>query len=112
MSADPFMGKIDGLAGLTTKIAARLATKPEIFIIHPAELRILRSISGQDLARLPRRTVGVWSAGSAGGRLNSTTTQVRAPTRLRRNVEGRRRDRAITQAALYSDCFDRLSPRA
>jgi len=44
-----FMEKTDGLAGLTTKIAARLATKPEIFIIHPAELRILRSMSDQDL---------------------------------------------------------------
>jgi len=43
------MEKIDGLAGLTTKIAARLATKAEIFIIHPAELRILRSMSDQDL---------------------------------------------------------------
>jgi hypothetical protein len=52
VSADPFMGKIDGLAGLTTKIAARLATKPEIFIIHPAELRILRSIPSQDLCAL------------------------------------------------------------
>jgi hypothetical protein len=47
--AGPFMEKIDGLAGLTNKIAARLATKPEIFIIHPAELRILRSMSDQDL---------------------------------------------------------------
>lgn len=44
-----FMGKIDGLAGLTNKIAARLAVKPEIFIIHPAELRILRSVSDKDL---------------------------------------------------------------
>ena len=35
------MEEINGLAGLTNKIAARLATKPEIFIIHPAELRIL-----------------------------------------------------------------------
>ncbi|HYR22670.1 MAG TPA: hypothetical protein VEP30_07080 [Chthoniobacterales bacterium] len=43
------MGKIDGLAGLANKIAARLAVKPEIFIIHPAELRILRSMSDQDL---------------------------------------------------------------
>src|SRR2546428_3682569 len=43
------MEKIDGLTGLTNKIAARLATKPEIFIIHPAELRILRSMSDQDL---------------------------------------------------------------
>jgi hypothetical protein len=46
------MAKIDGLSGLTKKIAARLATKPEIFIIHPAELRILRSISDQDLRAL------------------------------------------------------------
>jgi hypothetical protein len=43
------MEKIDGLDGLTKKIAARLAIRPEIFIIHPAELRILRSISDQDL---------------------------------------------------------------
>ncbi len=43
------MEKIDGLTGLTSKIAARLAIKPEIFIIHPAELRILRSMSDQDL---------------------------------------------------------------
>src|SRR5207237_5561465 len=47
-----FMEKIDGLAGLTSKIAARLATKPEISIIHPAELRILRSMSDQDLRTL------------------------------------------------------------
>ena len=43
------MGKIDGLAGLANKIAARLAIKPEIFIIHPAELRILRLMSDQDV---------------------------------------------------------------
>jgi len=43
------MGKIDGLAGLTNKIAARLAIKPEIFLTHPAELRILRSMSDQDV---------------------------------------------------------------
>src|SRR5258708_26249611 len=43
------MEKIDGLTGLTNKIAARLATKPQIFIIHPAELRILRSMSDQEL---------------------------------------------------------------
>lgn len=45
------MEKINGLAGLTVKIAARLATKSEIFIIHPAELRILRSMSDQDMRR-------------------------------------------------------------
>jgi hypothetical protein len=43
------MEKINGLTGLTSKIAARLATEPEVFIIHPAELRILRSMSDQDL---------------------------------------------------------------
>ena len=47
-----FMEETDGLDGLTAKIAARLAIKPEIFIIHPAELRILRSISDQDLRAL------------------------------------------------------------
>jgi hypothetical protein len=46
------METIDGLNGLTKKIAARLAIKPEIFIIHPAELRILRSISDHDLRAL------------------------------------------------------------
>jgi len=46
------MEKIEGLAGLTNKIAVRLAIKPEIFIIHPAELRILRSMSDQDVREL------------------------------------------------------------
>lgn len=45
------MEKINGLTGLTAKIAARLANKSEVFIIHPAELRILRSMSDQDLRR-------------------------------------------------------------
>lgn len=45
------MEKINGLAGLTAKIAARLANKSEIFIIHPAELRILRLMSDQDMRR-------------------------------------------------------------
>jgi hypothetical protein len=48
------MGKIDGLAGLARKIAARLAVKSEVFIIHPAELRILRSMSDQDLRSFAR----------------------------------------------------------
>ena len=47
--ADPLMKKTDGLVGLANKIAFRLAVKPEIFIMHPAELRILRSISDQEL---------------------------------------------------------------
>ena len=39
------MGTTDGLAGLAKKIAARLASKPEIFVSHPAELRVLRAMS-------------------------------------------------------------------
>ena len=45
----PVMTRADGLAGLTRKIAARLTVKPQIFIIHPAELRILRSVSDHEL---------------------------------------------------------------
>jgi len=45
------MEKINGLTGLTAKIAARLANKSEIFIVHPAELRILRLMSDQDMRR-------------------------------------------------------------
>ena len=37
------------LTGLSEKIAARLAVKSEICIIHPAELALLRSITDQDL---------------------------------------------------------------
>jgi hypothetical protein len=37
------------LAPLTAKISAALAVKPEIFITHPAELRILRAMSDETL---------------------------------------------------------------
>jgi hypothetical protein len=37
------------LPGLADKIEARLAIKPQIFITHPAELRILRSITDREL---------------------------------------------------------------
>ena len=43
------MEKIDGLAGLRSKIAARLALKAQVFIAHPAERRILGSLSDEDL---------------------------------------------------------------
>ena len=43
------METIDGLDGLTKKIAARLTIKPEILIIHPAELRILHSMTDEEL---------------------------------------------------------------
>ena len=43
------MEKTEGLTGLRDKIATRLAVKSEVFIQHPAELRILRSMSDHDL---------------------------------------------------------------
>jgi hypothetical protein len=43
------MIKIEGLDGLANKIRARLSNKPEMSIIHPAELRILRSLADHDL---------------------------------------------------------------
>ena len=49
------MEKIDGLGGLTSKIASRLAIKPEVLIIHPAELRVLRSMSDQDVRAFAAR---------------------------------------------------------
>ncbi len=39
----------DNLPALTAKISSALATRPEIFITHPAELRILRSLSDEEL---------------------------------------------------------------
>ena len=37
------------LLGLAAKISARLAVKPEIFIMHPAELRVLHSLADKDV---------------------------------------------------------------
>ena len=37
------------LGPLTAKISAALAVRPEVFITHPAELRILRSMSDDEL---------------------------------------------------------------
>ena len=37
------------LPALAEKISATLAMKPEIFITHPAELRLLRSMSDEEL---------------------------------------------------------------
>ena len=38
-----------GLAALKEKIAATLANKPQIFVTHPAELKVLRRLSDNDL---------------------------------------------------------------
>ncbi len=49
------MAKCDDLPGLTDKIAARLATTPQVFIIHPAELRVLRSLTDHELRSFAAR---------------------------------------------------------
>jgi hypothetical protein len=43
------MSASEDLPALAEKISATLAVKPEIFITHPAELRILRSMSDEEL---------------------------------------------------------------
>jgi hypothetical protein len=39
------------LAPITAKISAALAVRPEIFITHPVELRILQALSGNELQK-------------------------------------------------------------
>jgi hypothetical protein len=39
----------EGVAALTAKIAATLANAPQIFITHPAELKVLRRMSDEQL---------------------------------------------------------------
>ena len=39
----------DGLSALRAKISARLAVKSEVYITHPAELRVLKSVSDTEL---------------------------------------------------------------
>ena len=43
------MRRNNELSGLGKKIAARLAIKSEVFVIHPAELRVLRSVTDEEL---------------------------------------------------------------
>ncbi len=43
------MTPLDNLPALAAKIRATLAVKPEIFVTHPAELRILREMSDAEL---------------------------------------------------------------
>jgi hypothetical protein len=45
----------DDLPGLADKIAARLTNKPEVLIIHPAELRVLRSMTDQELRSIAKK---------------------------------------------------------
>ncbi|MFN2540877.1 MAG: hypothetical protein ABR514_01745 [Chthoniobacterales bacterium] len=39
----------DDLVAVTTKIAATLANKPQIFITHPAERKVLRAMTDEQL---------------------------------------------------------------
>jgi hypothetical protein len=41
----------DNLAAVATKIAVTLANKPQIFITHPAELKVLRTLTDDQLHR-------------------------------------------------------------
>ena len=43
------MAKSDNLPAVTDKIAAALATRPEVFITHPVELRILKMMTDSEL---------------------------------------------------------------
>jgi hypothetical protein len=45
------MNPLDNLPALAAKIRATLAIKPEIFITHPAELRILHALNEEQLPR-------------------------------------------------------------
>ena len=45
------MNPLDNLPALAAKIRATLSVKPEIFITHPAELRILREMSDEQLRK-------------------------------------------------------------
>jgi hypothetical protein len=39
----------EGLTAMTAKIAATLANKPEVLIKHPAELRVLRTMTDKQM---------------------------------------------------------------
>jgi hypothetical protein len=43
------MPRSDNLPAVTVKIAATLATRPEVFITHPVELRILKQMTKKEL---------------------------------------------------------------
>jgi len=43
------MRRNNDLTGLARKIEARLALKSEVFIMHPAELRTVRSVTDDEL---------------------------------------------------------------
>jgi hypothetical protein len=58
---------LDNLPALAAKIRATLSAKPEIFITHPAELRILREMSDEQLRQFATEN-GWLSVRRVGGR--------------------------------------------
>jgi hypothetical protein len=42
---------LEHLPALAAKISAALATRPEVFITHPAELRVLSAMSQRELRK-------------------------------------------------------------
>ena len=48
------MENSDNLRALTTKIGRVLASKPECFITHPAELRVLHALTLEQLRQFAR----------------------------------------------------------
>ena len=57
----------DQLPALLGKIATALATRPEYFVTHPAEVRLLQNISEADLRELARKR-GWRTVSKVGGR--------------------------------------------
>jgi hypothetical protein len=45
----------DQLPAVITKITRMLAVKPEYFVSHPSELRVVRALSGKDLRDMARQ---------------------------------------------------------
>ena len=43
------MAKTEGLTAVTAKISAALAVRPQVFITHPVELRILKTMGDGEL---------------------------------------------------------------
>jgi hypothetical protein len=49
------MATLEQLPAVITKIARMLAVKPEYFVTHPAELRVVRALSVEELRDMARQ---------------------------------------------------------
>ena len=45
----------DQLPAVITKISRMLAVKPEYFVTHPSELRVVRALSAEELGDMARK---------------------------------------------------------